>query len=248
MSRLRPNVLRCTSALQVMRELAARAAATIQNGGTVAVNCLSGRGRTGTFISIILGELHNIKTYSELVDRIVDLRRRRDGLVETPAQFKFVARTIGLPDPSSCGVSCKLRGISAKTRLSTVLVPFLFGMVGACVLGAMIYLWRLRQSILRANTSGTRYRSISKDEAANLATGIELRPQNPIYIASTTGSIKEDLGLVARRSLKQGLDDRNSSYQPSDAIIGFGGRDDRAGADTFNLDSQSTENEDRKTI
>ena len=226
-----------------MRELANRAADTIRNGGTVAVNCLSGRGRTGTFISIVLGELHDIKTYSELVDQIVDLRRRRDGLVETPAQFKFVARTIGLPDPSTCGMSCHLRSISANAHLSTVLMPFLFGMFGACVLGAMVYLWRLRQSISRANTSGTRYRAISKEEATNLASGIELRPQNPIYMASATD--KEDLGLVARRSSKQGLEDRNSGYQLSENTS-IRGNDDRA--DTFNLDSQSTENEDRKTI
>lgn len=64
------------------------------------MNCLSGRGRTGTFSAIVLGKLLSVKTHSQFVDVIVGMRENRDGLVETPAQFKFAAAVLGLPDTS----------------------------------------------------------------------------------------------------------------------------------------------------
>lgn len=53
----------------------------------VVVSCYSGRGRSGSLSSIILSKFYNIKSHDELVNLIVKLRERRDGLVETPSQY-----------------------------------------------------------------------------------------------------------------------------------------------------------------
>ena len=84
-----------------MKDLAEEAASILSTGReSIAVNCLSGRGRTGTFSAIVLGKLLKVKTHSQFVDVIVGMRENRDGLVETPAQFKFAAAVLGLPDTS----------------------------------------------------------------------------------------------------------------------------------------------------
>lgn len=77
------------------------------------VSCQSGRGRSGTFSALILGTLQNASTHSELVDIIVGIREHRDGLVETPAQYRFIADSLAIPaavtandDCSSSSSSC----------------------------------------------------------------------------------------------------------------------------------------------
>jgi protein tyrosine phosphatase len=73
-----------------MRILAEEASTVLKSKtASVAVNCLSGRGRTGTFSAIILGKLLAVTSHSGLVDIIVSMREHRDGLVETPAQFRW---------------------------------------------------------------------------------------------------------------------------------------------------------------
>lgn len=115
--------------LQVIRKLAGEAASILHKGtASVAVNCLSGRGRTGTFSAIILGKLLSIKSQRELIDAIVSMREHRDGLVETPAQFRFAAIALNLPDTRNCNIAC-----IAKTRLESftpsIYVPFLSGVL-----------------------------------------------------------------------------------------------------------------------
>ena len=60
----------------------------LRSGGKALVVCYSGRGRSGTFISIVLGL--ELDSTSELVDAIVGLRESRDSMLETPAQSRFV--------------------------------------------------------------------------------------------------------------------------------------------------------------
>jgi hypothetical protein len=87
--------------------MAREAAEVIRNGsGSVAVNCLSGRGRTGTFSAITLGEVKGANTMSQFVDLIVNMREHRDGLVETPEQFRFINKALGLSDTSKCSLNC----------------------------------------------------------------------------------------------------------------------------------------------
>lgn len=80
--------------------LATTFAQAVHQGQTVAINCLSGRGRSGSFASIVLGSLPSspARSHDELIDLIVSLRERRDGLVETPQQYRFVSRVLGLAD------------------------------------------------------------------------------------------------------------------------------------------------------
>ena len=85
-----------------------RAAADVVQSGTasVAVNCLSGRGRTGTFSAIALGQLLKVQSNADLADVVVGMRENRDGLIETPEQLRFAARVLGLPDTADCNPLC----------------------------------------------------------------------------------------------------------------------------------------------
>ena len=122
-----------------MRKLAGEASSILQKGrASVAVNCLSGRGRTGTFSAIILGKLLSVRTHSELVDVIVSMREHRDGLVETPAQFRFTASALYLPDPAQCNLAC-IASKSMNSITPSVFVPFFSGILFSIVL-LLLYL------------------------------------------------------------------------------------------------------------
>jgi Protein-tyrosine phosphatase len=101
---------------------------------SVAVNCLSGRGRTGTFSAIVLGKLLSIKTLTQLVDIIVGMRENRDGLVETPAQFKFAASALGLPDSSECSTSCSAKKVLDSVQSPGATTPFFTGFFVAVII------------------------------------------------------------------------------------------------------------------
>ena len=81
--------------------------ALLQNQ-SVAVSCLSGRGRSGTFSAMVIGKLLKLSSYSELTEEIVKMRENRDGLVETPAHFRYITRILGWKDPSVCDSFCQL--------------------------------------------------------------------------------------------------------------------------------------------
>ena len=111
-----------------MQSLAQEVASLLATGeASVAVNCLSGRGRTGTFSAIVIGKLLSIKTLSELVDIIVGMRENRDGLVETPAQFRFAAHALNLPDPRECDTSCHVKRLFGSISRSYVYAPYTIG-------------------------------------------------------------------------------------------------------------------------
>jgi hypothetical protein len=119
-----------TQCFQFMQSLAQEAAKLLAaRESSVAVSCLSGRGRTGTFSAIVVGKLLSIKTLSELVDVIVSMRENRDGLVETPAQFRFAAHALGLPDPSECNLSCRMKRLHESVSKSHVHAPYVVGVV-----------------------------------------------------------------------------------------------------------------------
>jgi len=101
--------------------LADKAVRIIRQGGTVAVSCISGRGRSGTFAALVQGRLKNVTTHAQLVDIIVSMRENRDGLVETPEQYRFVSRLLGLPDTSVCEVvPCRvLHAIDSISAVAT---------------------------------------------------------------------------------------------------------------------------------
>lgn len=79
-----------------LSQLVDRAATAWQQGGSVVVSCWSGRGRSGTFAAMVLGRAQRVSSVTELVDLVVDLRRHRDGLVETPRQFFMLATMLGI--------------------------------------------------------------------------------------------------------------------------------------------------------
>ena len=111
----------------------ARTAADIVKSGTssVAVNCLSGRGRSGTFSAIILGEMLKVKSHAELVDVIVGMRENRDGMVETPEQLRFASRVLGLPDTADCGVLCVSEKTLDQAMQASPYAAFFVGMLVA---------------------------------------------------------------------------------------------------------------------
>ena len=74
--------------------------------------CTYARGRSGTFAAAVIGTLERIRypliplTVDRLVDIIVDMREHRDGLVETPAQFHYLTRILGLNDYNDLEHKC----------------------------------------------------------------------------------------------------------------------------------------------
>lgn len=52
--------------------------------------------------------MNDVKTVSELVDVIVQLREHRDGIVELPSQLRYTAAALSLQDPALCGWRCRL--------------------------------------------------------------------------------------------------------------------------------------------
>jgi len=80
----------------------------LQQNQSVVVSCLSGRGRSGTFSAMIMGKLLKLSSYSDLTEEIVKMRENRDGLVETPAHFRYITRILGWRSPSICDSLCRL--------------------------------------------------------------------------------------------------------------------------------------------
>ena len=81
---------------ETVEHLANEIVRTVLNGGKVAVVCYSGRGRSGTLASLAIARLEGVESTRDLVRAIVKMREYRDSLVETPAQFDFVRRTLDL--------------------------------------------------------------------------------------------------------------------------------------------------------
>ncbi len=77
-----------------------KAVKALENGQKIVISCYSGRGRSGTLSSIVLGKIKRVATHKDLVDLIVEMRESRDGLLETPEQYRYVARMLKLPDPA----------------------------------------------------------------------------------------------------------------------------------------------------
>jgi protein tyrosine phosphatase len=73
------------------------AANHLSNGGNIAINCFSGRGRSGTLSALVMGKYHQIGSHNELIDLIVSMREHRDGLVEIPSQYLFISQMLFLP-------------------------------------------------------------------------------------------------------------------------------------------------------
>ena len=126
--------------------LAEEASLILQKGtASVAVNCLSGRGRTGTFAAIILGKLMSVRTHTDLIDIIVSMREHRDGLVETPAQFRFAASALNLPDTTKCGFTCLTRkGFNSLTP--SIYLPFLSGILFT-IIAILVYLLSTKSNL-----------------------------------------------------------------------------------------------------
>ena len=104
---------------QFILQAAEEAAHSIKaHNATIAINCLSGRGRTGTFASLVVGKFKPINSLDKLTDVIVEFRQGRDSMVETPAQFKYIARLLNLGDTSKCDVACKVSKFSSRMDYS----------------------------------------------------------------------------------------------------------------------------------
>ena len=138
---------------EVAIRLLARTAADVVKSGTssVAVNCLSGRGRSGTFSAIVLGELGKARSHEELVDIVVAMREHRDGLIETPEQLRFAARVLQLPDTADCGVLCDAEKKLDKAMQASPYVAFCVGLLVAILVQAC---WRACGSKQAAYASG----------------------------------------------------------------------------------------------
>lgn len=117
-------------------KLALEAAEVMQRGSSVIVSCASGRGRSGSLAALIVALKQQITTHEELVNIIVEMRRHRDGLVETPQQYRFISRLAGLSDPAVCSLVCELRRIYDE-RLGKE-GSFVLGMVCSLVIMCIV--------------------------------------------------------------------------------------------------------------
>lgn len=122
----------------------------IKGTQSVAVNCLSGRGRTGTFSAVVLGELQKVSTHSELVDIIVSMRENRDGLVETPAQFRYASMLLGLPDTKYCGAHCTTKKSVDSFVTPVILLPFLGGFIFSLII-MTVFIFSYKNMIFKRN-------------------------------------------------------------------------------------------------
>lgn len=64
------------------------------------------------------------------------MRENRDGLVETPAQFRYAAILLGLPDTKICKMKCKIRNIYDDISINnyySFLSGILFSVLVICV-------------------------------------------------------------------------------------------------------------------
>ncbi|KAJ1390172.1 hypothetical protein B484DRAFT_409083 [Ochromonadaceae sp. CCMP2298] len=95
------------------------AVGVLRQGGSVVVNCYSGRGRSGAFAVLVAARLQGVRSHSQLVDVVVRMRENRDGILETPQQFRFASRLLRLPSTARCGALCTARqwGQSEVVRL-----------------------------------------------------------------------------------------------------------------------------------
>jgi protein tyrosine phosphatase len=85
----------------VIRHLVEYTGYYLRKEETVAVSCKSGRGRSGTFLSAVIANIRDPNSLGDFIDMIVDMREHRDGLLETPAHFRYAARIAKLADPGS---------------------------------------------------------------------------------------------------------------------------------------------------
>ena len=74
-----------------------------------------------------IGKLQEITTHSQLVDIIVTMREQRDGMLETPAQFRFVARLLNLPSTAECGVYCRVSNHVAEHESYRLIIALVSG-------------------------------------------------------------------------------------------------------------------------
>jgi hypothetical protein len=89
---------------------------------------------------MIVGLLRQVRSHGELVDAIVQMREHRDGLLELPSQYRFVATALGLSDPAVCGAVCSARRSLAQHESYRLLIALLSG--AALVLIPVLYMLR----------------------------------------------------------------------------------------------------------
>lgn len=117
--------------------LARHTAAAVESGRRVVVNCLSGRGRSGSFILLIAAVIERVESISQMVDVLVRMRRSRDGLVETPKQFRYVAGVLGLGDTSLCSDQCMALKLIGRPSMQ----PFIFGAFGFVLALSLVWIY-----------------------------------------------------------------------------------------------------------
>lgn len=93
--------------------------AITNNDESIVISCVSGRGRSGTLTSIIVGIKERVASTSSLVDVVVRMREMRDGLVESPAHFNYTVRLLKLSSTGSISISNNYS--SSITKYSNIL-------------------------------------------------------------------------------------------------------------------------------
>ena len=73
------------------------------------------------------GKLQAVTTHSQLVDIVVSMREQRDGMLETPAQFRFVARLLNLPSTADCGMYCNVSHHVAEHESYRLIIALVSG-------------------------------------------------------------------------------------------------------------------------
>ena len=133
------------------------------------MNCLSGRGRTGTFSALIISELKHIKTNSELVDIIVQLREKRDGMVETPDQFHFISEMLSLPNTNLCNKFCQSqKHLNQLYQNPNYILSFFIGIISMIIIISLSFIIHyIINKCFRYNNNNKNNKSYEKLELLN---------------------------------------------------------------------------------
>lgn len=96
------------------------------------------------------------------------MRENRDGLVETPAQFKFAASALGLPDSGVCSATCSAMKVLDSVQNQGSTTPFFTGFFVAVLIFVIISavsksnIFANMNNVTTALSKTSRYKSIEK--------------------------------------------------------------------------------------
>lgn len=120
-------------------------------------------------VDALVNQVDNVPS---LVNRVVSMRENRDNIVETPAQFRFAARTLGLRDTGLCEFpNCFVDAIATRLGDQPDIIPsFICGVLLALLFFVGIQCCMLKKGFISLNSY--KYISVkSRDVSSTMKPG-----------------------------------------------------------------------------